>query len=57
MIEVAVEFVEAILAEFADFWVKKDAVGVRTHGEKFADRRVWSAADRLVILNGNDRRS
>lgn len=55
MIKVAVELVHATLAKLANLWVEKNAVCVGADGEELANRRVWRDADRLVVLNGNDR--
>lgn len=54
MIKVAIELVHAAFAEFADFRVKEDAVGVVAERKEFADRRVGCNAYGLVVLNGND---
>lgn len=55
MIKVTVELIHASLAKLADFRVKENAVRVGADREELADRRVWSYADRLVVLYGNDR--
>lgn len=54
MIKVAVEFVHAAFAEFADFRMEKDAVRVVAERKEFTDRRVGCYADGLIVLNGNN---
>lgn len=57
MIKVTVELVHASFSEFTDLRMLKDAIRVGAVGEKLADHRIGSYADRFVVLNWYDRRS
>jgi hypothetical protein len=54
VVEVAVEFVHARLAELADLRVKEDAVCVGAERKELADRCVRCDADGFVVLYGNN---